>query len=68
MDHLLAGLDAAPSVDAIIEALRDKSDVLHEILEFRQMIEPQIAALAAVRTDTANLIDSKFWSVISNGP
>jgi len=53
--YLLAGLDAAPSVDAIIEALRDQSDVLHEILEFRQMIEPQIAALAAVRIDTANL-------------
>ena len=47
--YLLSGLDSAPSVDAVLEAIHSQADVLHEIIEFRQMIEPPIAALAARR-------------------
>ena len=53
--YLLSGLDAGQPVDAIIATLNDRSDTLHEIIEFRQMIEPQIAALAADRIDAATL-------------
>lgn len=47
--YLLTGFDAGQSMDSIVAALSDRSDVLHEVIEFRRMIEPQIAALAAAR-------------------
>ncbi len=53
--YLLSGFDAGLSMDNIVAALNDRSDVLHEVIEFRRMIEPQIAALAAVRIDRATL-------------
>lgn len=58
--YLLTGLDADQSVDTIIAVLNDRSDVLREIIEFRQMIEPQIAALAAGRIDRATLDQLKI--------
>ncbi|MDD2465436.1 MAG: FadR/GntR family transcriptional regulator [Desulfobulbus sp.] len=53
--YLLTNLESGPSVDTILEAITAQSDVLREVIEFRQMIEPQIAALAARRIDTATL-------------
>ena len=53
--YLLSGFDGVASMDSIIAALNDRSDVLHEVIEFRRMIEPQIAALAAVRIDRPTL-------------
>jgi GntR family transcriptional repressor for pyruvate dehydrogenase complex len=53
--YLLSDLDSAPTVDAILEAIHSQHDVLHEIIEFRRMIEPQIAALAAQRIPRATL-------------
>jgi GntR family transcriptional repressor for pyruvate dehydrogenase complex len=53
--YLLSDLDSAPTVDAILEAIHSQHDVLHEIIEFRRMIEPQIAALAAQRIHRATL-------------
>ena len=47
--YLLIPIDAAFSGDAIVEAIREQRDFLHDIIEFRRMIEPQIAALAAQR-------------------
>jgi GntR family transcriptional repressor for pyruvate dehydrogenase complex len=47
--YLLSDVERSPSVDGILEAIRHQSDMLHEIIEFRQMVEPQIAALAAKR-------------------
>lgn len=53
--YLLTGLDQGPTVDTILDVIAARSDVLHEILEFRRMIEPQIAALAAERIDEPTL-------------
>nr|WP_321468033.1 FadR/GntR family transcriptional regulator [uncultured Desulfobulbus sp.] len=53
--YLLTTMESGPSVDTILEAIREQGDVLHEIIEFRHMIEPQIAALAAKRIDSATL-------------
>lgn len=53
--YLLTAFDGVASMDSIIAALNDRSAVLHEVLEFRRMIEPQIAALAAVRMDRPTL-------------
>lgn len=53
--YLLTGFDAGQSMDNIIAVLNDRNDVLHEIIEFRRMIEPQIAALATARIDPATL-------------
>ncbi|WP_319588819.1 FadR/GntR family transcriptional regulator [uncultured Desulfobulbus sp.] len=47
--YLLATIDATFSGDAIIDALNAQSGFLHDIIEFRGMIEPQTAALAAQR-------------------
>ena len=47
--YLLATIDATFSGDAIMDALNTQSGFLHDIIEFRGMIEPQIAALAAQR-------------------
>lgn len=53
--YLLTSLDSGPTVDTIMEAIRAQGDVIHEIIEFRRMIEPQIAALAARRMEPATL-------------
>ena len=53
--YLLSGFEAGQSMDSIVAALNDRNDVLHEVIEFRQIIEPQIAALAAARIDRATL-------------
>ena len=53
--YLLTGFDAGQSMDSIVAVLNDRSDVLHEVIEFRHMIEPQIAALAAARIDRTTL-------------
>ena len=53
--YLLNAMENGPSVNAILEAISTQSDVLHEIIEFRGMIEPQIAALAANRIDSTTL-------------
>jgi GntR family transcriptional repressor for pyruvate dehydrogenase complex len=47
--YLLATIDATFSGDAIMDALNAQRGFLHDIIEFRGMIEPQIAALAAQR-------------------
>ncbi|MGD9949162.1 MAG: FadR/GntR family transcriptional regulator [Desulfobulbus sp.] len=53
--YLLNEMESGPSVDTVLEAITAQSAVLHEIIEFRQMIEPQIAALAAQRIDATTL-------------
>ncbi len=47
--YLLTSLDAALGGDAILEAINEQRGVLHDIIEFREMMEPQIAVLAARR-------------------
>ena len=54
--YLQTTLDAPLPADAILEAISEQSGFLHDILEFRQMLEPQIAALAAKRI-TPELLD-----------
>lgn len=53
--YLLTNMESGPAVDTILEAISAQSDVLHEIIEFRRMIEPQIASLAARRIDPSTL-------------
>ena len=53
--YLLTSLDTAPGGDAILEAINAQSDLLRDIIEFRQMMEPQIAALAARRIEPTAL-------------
>ncbi|MCL2790316.1 MAG: FadR family transcriptional regulator [Desulfobulbus sp.] len=47
--YLLSVIEAPLSVDAIADAISEQSGLLHEIVEFRQIIEPRLAALAARR-------------------
>ena len=47
--YLLTNLDVAFPADAILDAIGEQSGLLESILEFRQLMEPQIAALAARR-------------------
>lgn len=53
--YLLTNMESGPAVDTLLEAIIAQSDVLHEIIEFRRMIEPQIASLAARRIDPSTL-------------
>lgn len=53
--YLLTNMESGVSVDAILEAITAQSDVLHDIIEFRRMIEPQIASLAAQRINATTL-------------
>ena len=41
--------------DAIIDAINRQSGMLEDVLEFRRLMEPQIAALAAARISSAGL-------------
>ncbi len=47
--YLLTTLDASVPGDAILDAMGEQNGFLASILEFRQLMEPQIAALAARR-------------------
>lgn len=47
--YLLTNFDASFPEDAILDAMGEQSGFLESILEFRQLMEPQIAALAARR-------------------
>lgn len=47
--YLLTTVDASVPEDAILDAMGEQSGFLASILEFRQLMEPQIAALAARR-------------------
>jgi GntR family transcriptional regulator, transcriptional repressor for pyruvate dehydrogenase complex len=47
--YLLASLDSTFPGDAIVDAISEQSGFLHDIIEFRRIMEPQIAALAAQR-------------------
>jgi GntR family transcriptional repressor for pyruvate dehydrogenase complex len=54
--YLLTTLDAALPGEAIVEAIGKQGSFLHDLLEFRQLLEPQIAALAAKRI-TPEILD-----------
>jgi GntR family transcriptional repressor for pyruvate dehydrogenase complex len=54
--YLLTTIDAALSGDALLDAINEQRGFLHDIIEFRRIIEPQIAALAAERI-TAETLD-----------
>jgi len=47
--YLLTTLDASLPGETIVEAIGKQRGFLHDLLEFRQLLEPQIAALAAKR-------------------
>lgn len=47
--YLLTSPEAVFTGDVILEAINEQSGLLHDIIEFRRMMEPQIAALAAER-------------------
>lgn len=53
--YLLADFDAALPGDVVLDAICEQSGFLENILEFRQLIEPQIAALAARRITPAGI-------------
>lgn len=53
--YLLTNMDSGPSEDALLAAITARRNVLHEIIEFRRIIEPPIAALAAQRIDSTTL-------------
>lgn len=47
--YLLTTLETPLAADAIVDTIAEQSGVLHDVLEFRRMMEPEIAALAARR-------------------
>lgn len=53
--YLLADFDTVLPGDAILEKVSEHDNVLHDIFEFRRIIEPEIAALAAQRANVATL-------------
>lgn len=53
--YVAAELSASFPGDAILDALNRERGVLGDILEFRRLLEPQIAALAAQRIDAAGI-------------
>lgn len=53
--YLLATLEAFPQSDAIFDTITAQSGFIRDILEFRHLMEPQIAALAASRIEPAAL-------------
>lgn len=46
---LLTDFNTVLAGDAILEKVSEHDNILHDVLEFRRMIEPEIAALAAQR-------------------
>lgn len=53
--YLLAGNEAAFSGEAILDAIGEQSSFLTDIIEFRRIVEPRIAALAAQRITPENI-------------
>lgn len=51
--YLLADIDTAVASDAILESMSEQQALLHDVLEFRRIMEPEIAALAAQRATPA---------------
>lgn len=49
--YLLASLDALSQSEALFDSINAQSGFIRDILEFRRLIEPQIAALAASRIE-----------------
>lgn len=47
--YLLTAIETPLTSDAIADAISEQSGLLHEIVEFRRIVEPQLAALAARR-------------------
>jgi len=54
--YLLTTIEAPLSTDAIADAISEQSGLLHEVVEFRRLFEPQLTALAAQRI-SAETID-----------
>ena len=57
--YLLVSHDAMFAGDAIIAAINEQSRFLRDIIEFRQLMEPQIAAMAARRMQPAAMAHLK---------
>ena len=53
--YLLAAFEATDPGDVLVEAISEQSGFVQDVLEFRRMIEPQIAALAARRITSAQI-------------
>lgn len=53
--YLLTALDSLMPADVIIDTISQQPGLVAHVLEFRQMLEPQIAALAARRMTRAEL-------------
>lgn len=53
--YLLRTMDATQPGQALLAAINDQRGFLRDVLEFRQMLEPQIAALAARRISAKDL-------------
>lgn len=47
--YLLTAIETPLTSDAIADAISEQSGLLHEIVEFRRIVEPQLTALAARR-------------------
>lgn len=58
--YLLADIDTAVTGDAILEVMSEQRALLHDVLEFRRIVEPEIAALAVQRADPAALDQLKI--------
>jgi GntR family transcriptional repressor for pyruvate dehydrogenase complex len=58
--YLLAEIDAAVAGDAILDVISEQHALLHDVLEFRRIMEPEIAALAAQRAAPAVLDQLKI--------
>ena len=57
--YLLTTFNALSSDDAILDAILQQRNYLHDIIEFRQIIEPKIAALACQSLSQEQLDDLK---------
>jgi GntR family transcriptional repressor for pyruvate dehydrogenase complex len=51
--YLLTDLDTTVAGDAILDVMSDQQAILHDVIEFRHIIEPEIAALAVQRATPA---------------
>ena len=58
--YLLTSLDSLMPADVIIDALSQQPGMVAHVLEFRQILEPQIAALAARRITRSDLDQLKI--------
>lgn len=53
--YLMTTLETPFAADAIVDVISEQSDVVRDVLEFRRMMEPEIAALAARRISPEEL-------------